>query len=140
MLTRICFMLLTAALAAEAVTYSYDSAGRLVKADYGGAGAIVYAYDNAGNLLNRSVQGGGAASTITSVNTADAGSGIGQNTWIEIKGVGIAPRNTPAGGVMWSDAPESASGRLPTRLKGVSVTVNGKAAYVYSYCSGSVKG
>ena len=52
MLTRICLILLTGALAAEAVTYSYDSAGRLAKADYGAAGAIVYVYDNAGNLLN----------------------------------------------------------------------------------------
>ena len=63
MLTRICLILLTVALAAQAVTYSYDSAGRLVKADYGAAGAIVYVYDNAGNLVNRTAQtGAGSAS------------------------------------------------------------------------------
>ena len=39
-----------------------------------------------------------------------------------------------ASGVIWSDAPDFAAGRLTTQLKGVSV--NGKAAYVYFYCSG----
>ncbi len=58
MLKRICLILLTGALAAQAVTYSYDSAGRLVKADYGAAGVIVYVYDNAGNLVNRTAQAG----------------------------------------------------------------------------------
>ena len=31
----------------------------------------------------------------------------------------------------WSNAPEFASGRMPTQLAGVSVTVNGRPAYVY---------
>ena len=37
------------------VTYSYDNAGRLVKADYG-ALFIVYTYDAAGNLLSREIK------------------------------------------------------------------------------------
>jgi hypothetical protein len=37
------------------VTYTYDDAGRLVEADYGGV-QIVYDYDNAGNLLTRKVE------------------------------------------------------------------------------------
>ncbi|HEY3743567.1 MAG TPA: RHS repeat domain-containing protein [Bryobacteraceae bacterium] len=41
--------------AAASVGYTYDSAGRLTKIDYGTQGAIVYTYDNAGNLLSRTV-------------------------------------------------------------------------------------
>jgi len=127
---------------AASVNYSYDAAGRLAKIDYGTAGSISYTYDKAGNLLNRTVQSGASSTggTITSVNTAGAGPDIAQNDWIEIKGTGIAPANTPAGGVIWSDAPEFGAGQMPTRLKGVSVTVNGKAAYVFFYCSGLVAG
>ncbi len=33
------------------VTYAYDSAGRLTRADYGEDGALVYHYDPAGNLV-----------------------------------------------------------------------------------------
>ena len=40
---------------AAAINYSYDSAGRLIKADYGAAGSISYTYDKAGNLLSRVV-------------------------------------------------------------------------------------
>lgn len=127
---------------AAVVNYSYDAAGRLTKIDYGSTGSISYTYDKAGNLLARTVQGAssGTGGTITSVNTAGAGSDIAQNDWIEIKGVGIAPANTPATGVIWNDAPEFAAGKMPTQLKGVSVTVNGKPAYVYFYCSGTVAG
>src|ERR1051325_3982928 len=35
------------------VSYAYDSAGRLTKANYGGASNTTYAYDNNGNLLAR---------------------------------------------------------------------------------------
>ena len=33
------------------ITYSYDPAGRLVRADYGDGVAVSYTYDAAGNLL-----------------------------------------------------------------------------------------
>ena len=36
---------------AGTITYTYDNAGRLIKADYGGGKTIGYSYDNAGNLL-----------------------------------------------------------------------------------------
>ena len=72
---------------------------------------------------------------INSVNTAGNGSVIAQNTWIEIKGRNLVPANTPAEGVIWNSAPEFAAGRMPTALRDVSVTVNGKAAFVYFYCS-----
>ena len=35
------------------VTYTYDDAGRLIQADYGGGAVLDYAYDAAGNLLGR---------------------------------------------------------------------------------------
>ncbi len=41
----------------------------------------------------------------------------------------------PAAGVIWSTAPSFAQGLMPTQIGGVSVTVNGKAAYMYYYCS-----
>jgi uncharacterized protein (TIGR03437 family) len=121
---------------AASVNYSYDAAGRLTRVDYGATGAINYTYDKAGNLLSRVTQAaGGSGGVITSVNTAGGGPDIAQNDWLEIKGTNIAPASTPASGVIWSDAPDFAAGRLPTQLKGVSVSVNGKAAYVYFYCS-----
>ena len=36
---------------ASSVTYTYDPAGRIVAADYGGGKSTSYAYDNAGNLI-----------------------------------------------------------------------------------------
>jgi hypothetical protein len=38
---------------AQGVIYSYDSAGRLMKANYGAAGTVTYTYDNAGHLITR---------------------------------------------------------------------------------------
>jgi uncharacterized protein (TIGR03437 family) len=129
------FLLAAHILLAAAVNYSYDAAGRLVRIDYGAAGSINYTYDKAGNLLSRVTQAAGASGVITSVNTAGAGPDIAQNDWIEIKGTNLVPANTPAAGVIWSSAPEFATGQMPTQIGGVSVTVNGKAAFVFYYCS-----
>ena len=80
-----------------------------------------------------------AISLITSVTTvgvpATSLNGISPNDWIEINGVNLVPATTPAAGVIWSDAPEFASGQMPTQLDGVSVTINGSPAYVEFYCS-----
>ena len=54
-----------------------------------------------------------------------------QNAWIVIKGVNLAPSNLGASGLTWSSAPDFASGRMPTQLANVSVTVNGKPAFIY---------
>jgi uncharacterized protein (TIGR03437 family) len=138
MSNRIALILITAQLTFAAVNYSYDDAGRLVKIDYGSAGSINYTYDKAGNLLSRNVATStGVGGVITSVNTAGspASAGITQNAWIEIKGTNLVPASTPAAGVIWSSAPEFAQGKMPAVLGGVSVTINGKAAYVYYFCS-----
>jgi len=42
------------------VTYAYDNAGRLSKADFGGGRVIFYTYDNAGNILKREATPGGS--------------------------------------------------------------------------------
>jgi uncharacterized protein (TIGR03437 family) len=75
------------------------------------------------------------ASVITNINTAGAGAAIAQNDWIEIHGSNLVPATTPAAGVIWNSAPEFANGKLPAQLGGVSVTVNGKPAFVYFFCS-----
>jgi len=67
-----------------------------------------------------------ASPTITSVsNAADIQSGIAMNTYISIYGANLAPvtRN-------WT-ASDFSGTKLPTSLDGVSVTVNGNAAFVY---------
>jgi YD repeat-containing protein len=71
--------------AAETVTYSYDAAGRLTNAAYGGGATIAYAYDAAGNLLLREVTAGGP--TYTLVYLAGAGGRI----------VGVATQVVAAG-------------------------------------------
>lgn len=76
-----------------------------------------------------------AAPVITSVETAGRGPGIVPNTWIEIKGLNLTPATTPAGGVTWSDAPDFASGKMPSKLGPVSVTINFRPAYIWWYCS-----
>jgi len=73
--------------------------------------------------------------TITSVKTSGSDAAfIAPNTWVEIQGNNLVPASTPAAGVIWSNAPEFASNRMPTQLGGISVTVNGKPAYIYFVC------
>jgi uncharacterized protein (TIGR03437 family) len=73
---------------------------------------------------------------ITSVRTAYyTGDRITQNDWIQIQGDHLTPASTPNGGVYWSDAPEFLQNRMPTQVGGISVTVNGKPAYVWWFCS-----
>jgi uncharacterized protein (TIGR03437 family) len=139
MMTRIALTFMAAQMTVAAVNYSYDPAGRLVKIDYGTAGWIAYTYDKAGNLLSRNIAASAAtgAGVIASVNTAGSpvAAGIAQNAWLEIRGTNLVPATTPAAGVIWNSAPSFAQGQLPTSIDGVSVTVNGKAAYIYYVCS-----
>ncbi|HEV1283928.1 MAG TPA: hypothetical protein VNU44_01405, partial [Bryobacteraceae bacterium] len=50
---------------------------------------------------------------------------LAQNTWIEIKGAGLAPDTR-----IWQNS-DFVNNQLPTQLDGVSVKVNGKPAFVY---------
>lgn len=133
---RIASVLLFLPLAASAagVNYTYDSSGRLIKADYGNGSVITYTYDKAGNLTSR-VSQSPAGPVITSVRTAFAGPDIAQNTWAQINGTNLVPSTTPAAGVNWSSAPSFATGQLPTQLGGISVTVDGNPAFIYFFCS-----
>src|SRR5579871_3150014 len=144
MLTRILLTIVAAPLIfAAAVNYSYDAGGRLIRVDYGASGSISYTYDKAGNLLSRVVTSGATAGgTITSVNTAGspASAGIAQNAWLEIKGTNLVPASTPASGVTWGSAPDFAQGKMPSNLNGISVTVNGKSAYIYFFCAKTTGG
>jgi uncharacterized protein (TIGR03437 family) len=131
----LCIALSVATSAAQAV-YTYDNAGRLTRVSYGAAGSVAYTYDAAGNLISRSVAAR-ASSMITSVYTAGGGSDIAQNTFVVITGVNLVPATTPAAGVNWSSAPSFTSGQMPAQLNGVSVTVDGKPAYINFFCSGA---
>lgn len=74
---------------------------------------------------------------VSSVNTASGNPEISQNAWMEIKGVNLAPASV-GDGVVWSKAPEFQHGMMPTQLSGVSVTVNGKPAFIYFVSKGQV--
>jgi uncharacterized protein (TIGR03437 family) len=129
---RIALLCICMQFAATAANYSYDTAGRLVRADYGSSGVVVYTYDQAGNLVARAVQSppgtGVAVPVITAVVNAEGGSPtIAPNTWVEINGTSLAQ---PGDSRTWQSA-DLASNQLPTQLDGVSVTVNGKSAFVY---------
>jgi uncharacterized protein (TIGR03437 family) len=52
---------------------------------------------------------------------------IAPNTWLEIKGLNLSKAGK---GRIWQSS-DFVGNRMPTQLDGVSVTVNGKAAYVY---------
>jgi uncharacterized protein (TIGR03437 family) len=67
---------------------------------------------------------------VTGVSVSGGGANIAQNAWVEIYGSNLAPAGVGAG-FTWSGAPSFASGQMPTELDGVSVTVNGKPAYIY---------
>src|SRR5579862_744004 len=136
MLKKSAIHLLTTLLPLSAgVSYTYDAAGRLVTVSYSNGSSISYTYDKAGNVLSRSTQGPASGPVISSVAVANGGPDFAQNTWIAIKGVNLVPASTPASGVIWSDAPDCAEGKLPVQLDGISVTVNGNPAFIYFYCS-----
>jgi uncharacterized protein (TIGR03437 family) len=59
---------------------------------------------------------------------------IAPNTWVEIKGTNLAP---PGDSRIWQ-GPDFTGNKLPTQLDGVSVTVNGKPAYLYYISSTQV--
>lgn len=61
------------------------------------------------------------------VNAEGGGATIAPNTWVTLKGAGLAP----AGDSRTWQAADFVNNQLPTQLDGVSVTMNGENAYVY---------
>jgi uncharacterized protein (TIGR03437 family) len=74
---------------------------------------------------------------ITQVSAAYGPDIVAQNTWLAIKGTNLVPANTPSTGVNWNNAPEFTQNPpvMPTQLQGISVSINGKPAYVNFFCS-----
>src|ERR1035437_6491237 len=73
---------------------------------------------------------------ITSANTPGGFPDVAQNGWIEIRGANLAPATVGPIGMPWDNAHEFAYGQMPSSLAGVSVTINGRPAFVY-YISAS---
>jgi uncharacterized protein (TIGR03437 family) len=68
------------------------------------------------------------APVITLVANAEGGNPvIASNTWVEIKGMNLSN----AGDSRPWQGSDFVNNQLPTSLDGVSVTVNGKSAYIY---------
>lgn len=109
---------------------------------YAGATGSVTLASVSASATSVTITGSGSVTTgatglpvITEVTTAFGSGEIAPNGWTVIKGNNLVPANTPSTGVIWSNAPEFASGNMPTNLQGISVTVSGVPAYVYFYCS-----
>jgi YD repeat-containing protein len=60
---------------AVTVTYTYDSDGQLLKADYSSGESLTYAYDAAGNILTRVVAGGIPQTFALTVSKSGSGTG-----------------------------------------------------------------
>jgi uncharacterized protein (TIGR03437 family) len=91
-----------------------------------------------GHGLIRKVTGavptGGTAPTIAAngvVNGASFQPGIVANSWVTIQGAGLAPKTDD-----WSKS--IVNGALPTSLDGVSVSMEGKPAYIYYITPGQL--
>jgi len=83
---------------ADTVNYTYDEAGRLVRAQYGSGKSIAYTYDAAGNLLRRLVTGpaqAGALPVSSSAGVVNAasfqGGPVAPGEMVTIFGTGIGP-------------------------------------------------
>jgi len=116
----------------------------------GGSGSVSFAADPNTSTIVRSAsltvagqtvvvsQAGGlpAATPVISsvVNGASFQPGIEAGSWVTILGTNLA--NTIPGRTWRAD--EIVAGRLPTALDGVSVTINGKTAYVYYISPGQI--
>jgi uncharacterized protein (TIGR03437 family) len=92
-----------------------DSSGNLYIAD-------------SGNVRIRKIAVAPGAPAITLVANAYGDTPtIAPNMWVEIKGSNLAPSGDSR---IWQ-GPDFVNNRLPTQLDGVSVTVNGRSAFVY---------
>jgi uncharacterized protein (TIGR03437 family) len=118
-------LLLAGAAGADTISYSYDDAGRLIRASYANGKVINYTYDKAGNLTSRVTRSATAPVITGVVNGANFLPGIAASSWVTIQGSNLSSTTRA-----WRDS-DFVNGKLPTQLDGVSATVNGKAAFVY---------
>ena len=81
------------------ITYTYDPAGRLIKADYGGGKFITYTYDANGNMLSRTVTAPQAC-TITCEATVPAGGRSGSS--VAFSSVATADHCAAAPAFLWT--------------------------------------
>jgi uncharacterized protein (TIGR03437 family) len=95
----------------------------------------VFIADTNHNLIRKvtgAVAVGGSGPVISAVvNGASFQPGIVANSWVTIQGTGLAARTDD-----WSNS--IVNGALPTLLDGVSVSMGGKAAYVYYISPGQL--
>jgi uncharacterized protein (TIGR03437 family) len=93
-----------------------------------GAGNL-YVSDSSANVVRKvNAPVAGTAPLISLVANAFGGSQtLAPNTWVQVKGVNLAPAGDSR---IWAGA-DFLNNQLPTQLDGVSVTVNGKPAFVY---------
>jgi len=104
-------------------------ADNLVAGTLGGASTFSYlGSGGSGNTLSTTANPTPAVSQV--VNAEGEIPLIAPNTWTEIKGVELAPHQDALNLRIWAAA-DFVNNQLPTRLDGVSVTVNGNSAYLY---------
>jgi uncharacterized protein (TIGR03437 family) len=92
----------------------------------GDPNALYFAAGIAGEKhgLVGSIQAAPSLTAAGVVNAANFQTGIAQNTWVTITGANLSATTRA-----WTGS-DFVNGKLPTKLDGVSVTVNGKPAYV----------
>ncbi len=87
---------------ADNVTYTYDDAGRLTKADYGGGKTITYTYGKSGNMLEKKVVTAAATDPVPDVkaNGSDGPVTVTQGTNLTVI-VSIDPGNHTGENADW---------------------------------------
>jgi uncharacterized protein (TIGR03437 family) len=104
-------------------------ADNLIAGVLGGASTFTYlGSGGSGNTLSTSASPTPAISLVA--NAEGESPVIAPNTWIEIKGVNLAPHQDALNLRTWQTA-DFLNNQMPVQLDGTSVTVNGKSAYVY---------
>ena len=115
--------LLTAAHApAQEIRYSYDSAGRLVRANYGSGRAIGYTYNPAGDLTRRAFETGASVSGFVSVSSASFAAARPLAPGIIASGFGAG---------LATGIAANTQATLPVSLLGTSVAITDSAGVVH---------
>jgi uncharacterized protein (TIGR03437 family) len=78
-------------------------------------------------MTRNSIAPGECRNSLLVANAEGESPTIAPNTWVEIKGSNLAPAGDSR---IWQGS-DFVNGQMPAQLDGVSVTVNGKSAYVY---------